>query len=100
MGLGEGVAKGFGILITTVIYSSLDIVGKISGALLSFCEELQGIKNIENLFEREPSGIISVLYCRIKNSIIDIGNGVAGIWEIIRRIVLYFKNNQKFKRLI
>ena len=74
------MAKGFGTLITTVISSSLDIVGKISGTLLSSCEELQGIKNIENLSEREPSNIISGLYYGIKNGIIDIGKGVAGIF--------------------
>ena len=80
LGFGEGVAKGFGTFITTLISSSLDIVGKISGTLLSSCEELQGIKNIENISEREPSNIISGLYYGIKNGIIDIGKGISGIF--------------------
>ena len=80
LGFGEGVAKGFGIFITTVISSSIDIVGKISGTLLASCEELQGIKITEYLNEREPSNIISGLYYGVKNGIIDIGKGVAGIF--------------------
>ena len=80
LGFGEGVAKGFGTFITTVISSSLDIIGKISGTLLSSCEELQGIKNIEYLSEREPSNIFSGIYYGLKNGIIDIGKGVAGIF--------------------
>ena len=80
LGFGEGVAKGFGTFFTTVISSSFDFVGKISGTLLVSCEELQGIKNIEYLSEREPSNILSGLYYGVKNGIIDIGKGVAGIF--------------------
>ena len=80
LGFGEGVAKGFGTFITTVISSSFDLVGKISGTLLASCEELQGIKNTEYLEEREPSNIFSGLYYGVKNGIIDIGKGVAGIF--------------------
>ena len=80
LGFGEGVAKGFGTFITTVISSSFDIVGKISGTLLASCEELQGIKNTEYLSEREPSNILSGLYYGVKNGIIDIGKGFAGIF--------------------
>ena len=80
LGFGEGVAKGFGKFLTTVISSSFDFVGKISGTLLVSCEELQGIKNIEYLSEREPSNIFSGLYYGVKNGIIDIGKGVAGIF--------------------
>ena len=80
LGFGEGVAKGFGLFLTTVISSSFDIVGKISGTLLASCEELQGIKNIDNLNEREPSNILSGLYYGVKNGIMDIGKGVAGIF--------------------
>ena len=79
LGFGEGVAKGFGTFITTVVSSSFDIVGKISGTLLASCEELQGIKNTEYLSEREPSNILSGLYFGVKNGIIDIGKGFAGI---------------------
>ena len=80
LGFGEGVAKGFGTFITTVISSSFDIVGKISGTLLASCEELQGIKNTEYLSEREPSNILTGLYYGVKNGIIDIGKGFAGIF--------------------
>ena len=80
LGLGEVVAKGFGLFLTTVISSSFDIVGKISGTLLASCEELQGIKNIDNLNEREPSNILSGIYYGVKNGILDIGKGVAGIF--------------------
>ena len=80
LGFGEGVAKGFGTFITTLITSSLDIVGKISGTLLASCEELQGIKNTEYLSESEPSNVISGLYYGVKNGIIDIGKGFAGIF--------------------
>jgi hypothetical protein len=80
LGFGEGVAKGFGTFITTVISSSFDIVGKISGTLLASCEELQGIKNTEYLSEREPSNVFTGLYYGIKNGIMDIGKGFAGIF--------------------
>ena len=80
LGFGEGVAKGFGTFITTLITSSLDIVGKISGTLLASCEELQGIKNTEYLSESEPSNVISGLYYGVKNGLIDIGKGFAGIF--------------------
>ena len=72
--------KGFDTFITTVISCSLDIVGKISGILLSSCEELGGNKNKENLSEREDSNIIFGLFYEIKNGIIDIGKGVVGIF--------------------
>ena len=80
LGFGEGVAKGFGTFITTIISSSFDIIGKISGTLLSSFEELQGIKNTEYLSEREPSNVFSGIYYGIKNGIFDIGKGVAGIF--------------------
>jgi vacuolar protein sorting-associated protein 13A/C len=80
LGFGGGVAKGFGTFITTIISSSFDIVGKISGTLLASCEELQGLKFTEHLSEREPSNIFSGLYYGVKNGVIDIGKGVAGIF--------------------
>ena len=79
MGLGEGVAKGFGTFIRTVISYSL-YFRKIFGTLLSSWKELQGTKNIENLSEREFSNIISGLCYGIKNGITDIVKGVAGIF--------------------
>ena len=80
LGFGEGVAKGFGTFITTLISSSFDLIGKISGTLLASCEELQGIKNTEYLSESEPSNVISGLYFGVKNGIIDIGKGMAGLF--------------------
>ena len=80
LGFGGGVAKGFGTFITTIISSSFDIVGKISGTLLASCEELQGLKFTEHLNEREPSNIFSGLFYGVKNGVIDIGKGVAGIF--------------------
>ena len=80
LGFGGGVAKGFGTFITTIISSSFDIVGKISGTLLASCEELQGLKFTEHLEEREPSNIFSGLFYGVKNGVIDIGKGVAGIF--------------------
>ena len=79
LGFGEGVAKGFGNFITTVISSSFDIVGKISGTLLASFEELQGIKTTDYLSEREPSNLFSGLYYGVKNGIKDIGKGISGI---------------------
>jgi hypothetical protein len=80
LGFGEGVAKGFGKFITTLISSSFDIVGKISGTLLTSFEELQGIKTTDYLSEREPSNLFSGLYYGVKNGIIDIGRGLSGIF--------------------
>ena len=70
LGFGGGVAKGFGTFITTIISSSFDIVGKISGTLLASCEELQGLKFTEHLNEREPSNIFSGLFYGVKNGVI------------------------------
>ena len=80
LGFGEGVAEGFNTFITTIISSSFDIIGKISGTLLASFEKLQGIKETEYLSEREPSNIFSGLYYGVKNGIIDIGKGFAGIF--------------------
>ena len=58
LGFGTGVAKGFGTFISTVISSSFDVVGKITGTLLASCESLQGSKAVEQLEEREPEHVI------------------------------------------
>ena len=80
LGFGEAIAKGFGKFLTTLITSSFDLIGKISGTLLTSCEELQGIKNTEDLFEREPSNVLTGIYLGVKNGIMDIGKGFAGIF--------------------
>ena len=80
LGFGEGVAKGFGTFITTVISSSLDVVGKITGTLLASCEVLQGEKVFEQLEEREPEHILDGLYTGLKEGVIDLGKGIGGIF--------------------
>ena len=80
LGFGEGIAKGFGSFITTILSSSFDVVGKISGTLLASCEVLQGEKVFEELEEREPEHVLDGLYIGIKEGAKDIGKGIAGIF--------------------
>ena len=80
LGFGEGVAKGFGSFITTILSSSFDVVGKISGTLLASCEVLQGEKVFEQLEEREPEHILDGLYVGLKEGVIDLGKGIGGIF--------------------
>ena len=80
LGFGEGIAKGFGTFITTVISSSFDVVGKITGTLLSSCEALQGTKVMEQLEEREPEHVIDGLFKGLKEGVIDLSKGIGGIF--------------------
>ena len=80
LGFGEGIAKGFGTFITTVISSSFDVVGKITGTLLSSCEVLQGTKAMEQLEEREPEHVLDGLFKGIKEGVIDLSKGIGGIF--------------------
>ena len=80
LGFGEGIAKGFGNFITTIITSTLDIISKISGTLLSSLEVLQGNKALENIEEREPENIFEGVYKGVKEGLIDIGKGIGGIF--------------------
>ena len=80
LGVGEGIAKGFGKFITTIISSSFDVVGKISGTLLASCEVLQGEKVFEELEEREPEHILDGIYTGLKEGAIDLGKGIGGIF--------------------
>ena len=80
LGFGEGIAKGFGTFITTVLSSTFDVVGKISGTLLASCEVLQGEKVFEQLEEREPEHIFEGLYIGLKEGVIDLGKGLGGIF--------------------
>ena len=80
LGFGEGVAKGFGVLLTTIVSGTFEAVGKISGTLLASCEVLQGRKAIEQLEDREPDNIFDGLYQGVKEGILDIGKGIGGIF--------------------
>ena len=80
LGFGEGIARGFGNFITTIITSTLDIVSKISGTLLSSLEVLQGNKALEHIDEREPETIFDGIYKGFKEGIKDIGKGIGGIF--------------------
>ena len=80
IGFGEGVAKGFGTFVTTIISSSFDVVGKISGTLLASCEVLQGQKVFEELEEREPEHLLDGLYIGLKEGVKDLGKGIGGIF--------------------
>ena len=80
LGFGEGIAKGFGTFITTVLSSTFDVVGKISGTLLASCAVLQGEKVFEQLEEREPGHVFEGLYIGFKEGVIDLGKGIGGIF--------------------
>ena len=80
LGVGEGIAKGFGTFITTILSSSFDVVGKITGTLLASCEVLQGEKVFEELEEREPEHLLDGLYTGLKEGAIDLGKGIGGIF--------------------
>ena len=80
LGFGTGVAKGFGTFISTVISSSFDVVGKITGTLLASCESLQGSKAVEQLEEREPEHVIDGLFKGLKEGVIDLSKGIGGIF--------------------
>jgi hypothetical protein len=79
LGFGEGIAKGFGTFITTVLSSTFDVVGKISGTLLASCEVLQGEKVFEQLEDREPEHVFEGLYVGLKEGVIDLGKGIGEI---------------------
>ena len=80
LGFGEGIAKGFGTFISTVISSSFDVVGKITGTLLTSCEVLQGTKAIEQLEDREPEHVIDGLFKGLKEGVVDLSKGIGGIF--------------------
>jgi vacuolar protein sorting-associated protein 13A/C len=80
LGFGEGIAKGFGSFVSTVLSSSFDVVGKISGTLLASCEMLQGEKVFEELEEREPEHLLDGLYMGLKEGVKDLGKGLGGIF--------------------
>ena len=62
------------------ISSSFDVVGKITGTLLSSCEVLQGTKAIEQLEDREPEHVIDGLFKGLKEGVIDLSKGIGGIF--------------------
>ena len=80
LGFGEGIAKGFGTFITTVLSSSFEVVGKITGTLLASCEVLQGEKVFEQLEEREPEHLLDGLYIGLKEGVKDLGKGLGGLF--------------------
>ena len=79
LGFGEGIAKGFGGFVQTILSSSFDVVGKISGTLLASCEMLQGEKVFEELEEREPEHLLDGIYTGLKEGAKDLGKGIIGI---------------------
>ena len=80
LGFGSGIAIGFGTFISTIISSSFDVVGKITGTLLASCEALQGTKAVEQLEEREPEHVIDGLFKGLKEGVIDLSKGIGGIF--------------------
>ena len=71
---GEGIAIGFNNFIFTIISSTFDSIGKISGTILSSLEVLQGKKsNFEN---QEAQNIFDGFYKGIKEGIFDFGKGL------------------------
>ena len=79
LGFGEGVAKGFGNLLNTIITGTFDAIGKISGTLLASCEMLQGEKAVEQLEDREPDNVLDGIYKGVKEGLLDLGKGIGGI---------------------
>ena len=79
LGFGEGVAKGFGTLLTNIVSGAFDAVGKISGTLLASCEMLQGEKAVEQLEDREPDNVLDGIYKGLKEGLLDLGKGIGGI---------------------
>ena len=80
LGFGEGIAKGFGNLITTIISGALDVVSKISGTLLSSLEVLQGNKALDQIEGKEPEHIIDGIFKGFKEGLLDLGKGIGGIF--------------------
>ena len=80
IGFGQGVAKGFGKLLNTIISSTFDAIGKISGTLLSSCAIIQGGKAVEQLEDREPDNILDGIYRGVKEGLLDLGKGIGGIF--------------------
>ena len=80
LGFGEGIAKGFGNFITTIISSTFEVVSKISGTLLSSLEVLQGNKALEQIEEKEPENIFDGIYKGVKEGLMDLGKGIGGIF--------------------
>ena len=80
LGFGSGIAIGFGTFISTIISSSFDVVGKITGTLLASCEALQGSKAVEQLEEREPEHVLDGLFKGLKEGAIDLSKGIGGIF--------------------
>ena len=79
LGFGEGVAKGFGTLLSAIISGTFEAVGKISGTLLASCEMLQGEKAVEELEDREPEHLLDGIYKGVKEGLLDLGKGIGGI---------------------
>ena len=79
LGFGSGIAIGFGTFITTIISSSFDVVGKITGTLLASCESIQGTKAVEQLEEREPEHVLDGLFKGLKEGVIDLSKGIGGL---------------------
>ena len=79
LGFGEGVAKGFGTLLNSIIGGTFDAIGKISGTLLASCEMLQGEKAVEQLEDREPDNVLDGIYRGVKEGLLDLGKGIGGI---------------------
>ena len=80
LGFGEGIAKGFGNLITTIISGALDVVSKISGTILSSLEVLQGNKALEQIEEKEPEHIFDGIFKGLKEGMSDLGKGIGGLF--------------------
>ena len=77
--VGEGLAKGFGSLISNIVGGSFDVVGKITGTLLSATKTITGEK-INLREDEEPENIITGIYDGIKGGVIDLGKGITGIF--------------------
>ena len=80
LGFGSGIAIGFGTFISTVISSSFDVVGKITGTLLASCEALQGTQAVQQLEEREPEHVLDGLFKGLKEGVVDLSKGIGGIF--------------------
>ena len=76
---GEGLKKGFGSLISNIVGGSFDVVGKITGTLLTATKTIQGEK-INLREDDEPENIIFGIYDGLKGGVIELGKGITGIF--------------------
>ena len=76
----QGIEKGVTSLVTNVVGGGFDVVGKITGTLLSAAKTIQGEK-IMLREEDEPDNVILGIYEGLKGGAKDIYSGITGLFR-------------------